>query len=128
MAIFDYTEMQQTTLELLTEFGNSFTLKKPFGEPVYNPKTRRTEQNFKTYTGIGVMKTYTSEMIGFSSNVVQAGDVDFKCVIDNQEITPKEGTDKIEFNGRTYNIINVAEINPPGDSKIIYTLYCRRAD
>lgn len=128
MATFDYAEMQQTALELLTEFGNPFILKKPFGEPVYNPKTKKAEQKYTEYSGICVMKTYTAEAIGELSNIIQAGDVEFKCQLDNEKIVPKEKSDKIIFGNITYNIIEVATINPSGANIIIYTLHCQRAN
>lgn len=127
MATFNYPEMQDVALELLTEFGNTFELKKPEGESVYNPKTKRNEQKFTYYRGTCVMKTYTAEAIGELSNIIQAGDVEFKAVMDSLKIIPKENSDKIIYGGISYNIISVATSNPSGEAILIHTLHCRRA-
>lgn len=124
---FDYSSMRSMATNLLTEFGNSFVLKKPDGKPVYNSVTKKNEQGFLSYPGKGVMKTYTVEMAGSLSNIINAGDVSFVCTLDDISIIPTEGKDKIEYGGHTYNVLDVATSNPSGAKVIVHTLHCRRA-
>lgn len=127
MAEFDYNEMRGVANTLFNYFGNPFILKKPDGDPVVNPKTKKTEQKYITYPGRCVMKTYSAESIGELVNVIEAGDVSFSCTLDDIKIIPKENKDKIEYKGVTYNIIHVATSNPSGQLIIVHTLHCRRA-
>ena len=121
-----YEEMNQLAIDLLTEFGNPFILKKPDGEAKYNPKTKRTEQMFLEYPGICVMKPYSAETIGMLSNIINAGDVEFTCTIDDPSIIPEESKDKLIFGKVAYNIINVTTIDPSGELTIVYKIQCRR--
>lgn len=121
-----YNEMRTMANGLFTQFGNSFVLKKPDGEAKYNPKTKKTEQSFIEYSGKCVMKAYSAETIGLLSNIINAGDVEFVCTMDNIEIIPTENKDKLVYANNTYNIINVTTINPSGDSVVIYKIQCRR--
>lgn len=127
MATFNYAEMQDVAVELITEFGNPFELKKPDGESVYNPKTKRNEQRFTSYKGICVMKTYATEAIGELANIIHAGDVEFKAVMNVLSVVPKEEKDKLIYGGVSYNIISVATSNPSGQDVLVHTLHCRRA-
>lgn len=127
MATFDYQEMRDTATDMFEEFGNPFILKKPDGEPRYNPKTKKTEQLYKDYTGICVMKTYEAEVIGTLNNVINAGDVTFKCVMDDINIIPEASKDKLIYEGVTYNLITPASADPSGSFVIVHTLLCRKA-
>jgi hypothetical protein len=124
---FNYDKMRNLADSLLTKFGNNFVLKKPEGKPAYNPVTKKNVQKYKDFTGKCVMKPYTTEMIGMLSNIVNAGDVQFKCVFDDETVIPEEGVDKIVFGDILYNIIGIELINPAGNKIIIYTFHCRRA-
>ena len=126
MAKFNYTKMRTMASNLLSQFGNSFILKKPEGSAVYNPKTKKTDQIYKEYTGKCVMKTYTAETIGMMSNIINAGDVAFVCTMDDIKVIPEENKDKIVYGGISYNIIDIATSNPNGSTIIIHTLHCRR--
>ena len=128
MANFDYSSMADTALSLLEDFGNPFTLKKAEGTPVYNPKTKKTEVSYKEYSGTGVMLTYDAETIGRSNNIINAGDMKFLCQLDDTSIIPVESTDKILFEGITYNIINKAPINPSGSSVVVFEIQTRRVN
>ena len=127
MAEFNYEEMREVANDLFDLFGNTFILKKPDGTPTYNPKTKKTEQLYKEYSGRCVMKTYSAETIGAMSNIIQAGDVAFSCTLDDNSIRPTEAQDKVNYQGTTYNIISVATSNPSGDLIVVHTLHCRKA-
>lgn len=122
-----YDRMRNTAVSLITTYGNSFVLKKPDRVSVFNPETARNEQQFSEYTGKCVMKPYVAEMIGALNNIIKAGDVEFKCVMDDMSVTPTEGKDKIIFGGNTYNILTVSTIKPDGNTVIVHSLQARRA-
>lgn len=121
-----YDDMRNVAIGLLTEFGNPFTLKKKSGEPTYNPKTKKTEQTYKDYPGVCVMKTYSAEASGMLGNVINAGEVSFVCTMDDISIIPVESTDKVVYCGVTYNIIDVATSNPSGKTVVVHTLHCKK--
>lgn len=121
-----YDEMQDTAKELITEFGNVCTLKKLNNHQKYNEITKKNEPVFTEYNGKCVMKPYTADAIGILSNIIEAGDVEFKCIFDTGVIAT-EMKDKIEFRGITYNILSVSIINPNGDKIIVQTLSARKA-
>ena len=124
---FDYNAMQNMATNLLTEFGNSFVLKKPTGKPVYDAETKKNIQQYSYYNGVCVMKTYTAEMIGNLENIINAGDVSFVCTLKDISVIPTEGKDQVVFGGYTYNVLHVATSNPNGNKIIVHTLHCRRA-
>lgn len=124
---FDYGSMRSMATNLLTEFGNPFVLKKPNGKPVYNAATKKNEQSYLSYSGTGVMKTYTAEMIGNLSNIINAGDVSLVCTLNDISIIPTEGKDQIVYGGHSYNVLHVSTSDPSGAKVIVHTLHCRRA-
>lgn len=124
---FDYGSMRSMATNLLSEFGNSFVLKKPNGKPVYNAVTKKTSQNYLDYSGYCVMKTYSAEAIGSLSNIINAGDVSFVCTMDDISVVPEVSTDKIVYGGKTYNIIDIATSNPSGAKIVVHTIHARRA-
>ena len=122
---FDYKEMQDTASSLIKEFGNPCILNK-LEKTVFNPATKKNEPVYTEYKGDCVRKTYTAEMIGMLSNIIKSGDVEFKCVFDDKTVVPTEGKDKIIFGGITYNILQVSNSTPDGDTVLVYTLQARR--
>lgn len=122
-----YDDMRNVAINLITEFGNPFILKKKNGEPTYNPKTKKTEQLYKDYPGKCVMKTYSAEAAGMLGNIINAGEVSFVCTMDDIKVIPVESTDKVVFGGITYNIIDVATSNPSGNTVVVHTLHCKKA-
>jgi len=122
-----YDRMRSVAVSLIDTYGDSFVLEKPEGLPVFNPDTNRNEQRFSEHSGKCVMKPYVAEMIGSLNNIIKAGDVEFKCVMDDMSVTPTEGKDKIIFGGDTYNILTVSTIKPDGKTVIIHSLQARRA-
>lgn len=122
-----YDKMRNVSVSLITTYGDSLVLQKPDGVPVFNPETNKNEQQFSEYTGKCVMKPYVAEMIGALNNIIKAGDVEFKCVMDDMSVTPTEGKDKIIFGGDTYNILTVSTIKPNGKTVLVHSLQARRA-
>lgn len=125
MKKFDYEKMQNIASTLLDSFGDSCILNK-LEKTIFNPVTKKNEPVYTEYKGTCVRKTYTAEMIGMLSNIIKSGDVEFKCVFDDKTVVPTEGKDKIVFGGITYNIIQVSDSTPDGNTVLVYTLQARR--
>lgn len=121
-----YENMQKVAKTLLKQFGNEFILRKPGGEPAYNPKTKRTEESYKDYFGVCVMKTYSDEAMGALGNIIESGDVAFVCQMNDEKVVPQADKDKLVFNNISYNIIRVQTSNPNGFRTLVHTLQCRR--
>lgn len=126
MATFNYNEMVNVANELFEMFGNEFTLKKKTKDSIYNPITKKNTPVYKNYEGLCVKKTYTSEMIGSLTNIINAGDVQFKCILNDISVIPSEGVDQLVYKGKTYNILEVDTTEPSGDLPVIHTLHTRR--
>lgn len=126
---FNYDSMRKLAQNLVSEnqFGNIITLRKMGKKAIYNPITMKNEKSFEDFLGKGFMKTYSTEMIGDLSNIINAGDVEIICVLDDETVIPTEGVDKIIIEKHTYNILHVAMVNPNGKKVIIHKLHCRRA-
>lgn len=121
-----YNDMRKLADNLITQYGNSFELKKP-GTETYNPVTKKTSKTYTTYKGKCVMRPYTAEMIGSLENIINVGDVQFKCVMQDMSVIPTEGVDYLIFGGIKYDIVSVGETNPSGSTVLIHTLQCRRS-
>lgn len=122
-----YDEMQTVAETLITEYGSSCVLNKLSNNQIFNPLTQKNEQTFEEYKGVCIMKPYTAEMIGSLSNIIKAGDVEFKCVLNDKTVVATEGKDKIIFGGITYNILSVSITNPSGSKILVQTFQARRA-
>ena len=122
-----YDDMRNMAIDLLTQFGNPFVLKKKSGEPVYNPKTKKTEQLYKEFPGVCVKKTYSAEAAGMLGNIINAGECTFVCTMNDISVIPEETVDKVVFQNITYNIIDVATSDPSGTSIIVHFLHCKKA-
>lgn len=125
---FNYEKMRKTAKKLLSSqvFGGKFTLQKPEGS-VYDPIKKKNITTFKDYAGDCVMEAYEDEGLGKLADIVQAGDLTFICNMDDTKIIPIKNSDKIIFEGVTYNIIEVSTINPNGKNILVHKCYARKA-
>lgn len=126
---FDYDAMKEMAYSMLSpeQFGSAFTLVKPDGEPHLDPDTLMMVGGETEHTGVGVMRQYTAEMIGALSNIIEAGDVQLICQMDESGVVPTEGVDKVRFGGEEYSVINVRTLNPNGGNVLLHTLQLRKA-
>lgn len=122
-----YTDMKAVATSLISRFGSDCVLRKPDGKPVFNPDTNKNEQRYSEFTGKCVMRPYVAETIGALNNIIKAGDVEFKCVMDDQSVIPTESVDKILFGGILYNIQTVETVCPDGATILVHSLQARRA-
>lgn len=128
MASFDYESMRTLGVNLLTQFGNPFVLKKAEGKPVYDEVQRKNIQPYKDYTGICIMRNYLAEATGEQATLISAGDTMFICSFDDETVVPTETKDKIEFKGTLYNVLEDTPVNPSGDKYIVHKIFAKRVN
>ena len=119
----DYSRFQNTALRLIQKFGNTATLHKPVGEPVYDPIVGELVRGYRDISGKAVVTGYSAEGIGKSESLIEAGDVRISAVLDE---VPTEVEDDITVGPDRYNIINVTTVKPDGTSIIVYIIQGRR--
>lgn len=126
---FDYDAMAEMANNMIgpEQFGSIFTLVKPDGEPHLDPDTLMMVGGETEHTGVGVMRQYSAEMIGALANIIQAGDVELICRIDDGS-TPVEGVDKVVYSGTEYSVISVRTLNPNGQNLLLHTVQLRRTE
>lgn len=125
---FDYSKMQKITDNLLSKnmFGDTFTLLKTTGT-VYDPVVKKNVSTYEEYTGKCVKKVYKDTGLGKLKDIVKAGDVEFKLVMNDLSVIPEKSKDKIFFANVTYNIIEVNTVDPNGKKILVHTCYARKA-
>lgn len=125
---FNYEKMRKTAKKLLSKqvFGGKFILQHPEGS-TYDPIKKKNVSTYKEYTGDCVMKIYEDDGLGKLGDIVQAGDLTFVCNMDDQNVIPTKNSDKIIFEGVTYNIIEVSTVNPNGKKILVHKCYARKA-
>lgn len=114
-----YSDMADVTVELLTEFGRSVTLKRSTGnsiDPITGVVTPGVDASVIT---TGVLKPYPSRMI----DGVRILSTDRELTITNEQ-TPAP-TDKPTMDGEEWAIVGITEMNPAG-TVIAYKIQVRR--
>lgn len=119
----NYSRFQNTALRLIQKFGNTATLHKPVGSPVYDSIVGDVVQGYRDVKGKAVVTSYSAEVFGKSESLIEAGDVRISAVLDE---APTEVEDDITVGPDRYNVINVTTIKPDGASVIVYVLQGRR--
>lgn len=117
-----YDEMADVALQLITEFGQTVTLKRTqAGE--YDPETgTRGNGLVEEQPAQGILLDYTG--IEFqASTQIQQGDKKLKVAAKGLGWPPGLAN-KAVIQGMTYSVINVNETNPAG-TPLVYTLQVR---
>lgn len=117
-----YTDEYNTAKELLTEFGTELTLHKYVGED-YDEENYTQKIEYVDYSGVGCKFNYTTEAIGTSNNIIQAGDVYILCQL---PVDPTEDSDQITLGRYTYNVITWEDLSPDDSISILYKIQCRK--
>lgn len=119
-----YAEMSATALELLTEFGQTVTLKR-VTPGTYNPATGTATPVVTTQSRKAAIFDYNDFRHGMQNPnglVIEAGDR--RCYMDANGVDP-ELDDQIIIGGVTWSIKNVKSINPSGVS-VLHDIHIRR--
>ena len=114
----DYSKYKETARAKITQYGNAITLIHE-GEKVYNPTTDSYEGGEQRIQGVALQSTCSTKFV--DGNNIKMGDIKFMAVLNRKPITD----DKLEYNGKTYNVISVSELNPNGEDPIYYTIQAR---
>ena len=114
----DYNKYRNKAREKITQYGNPITLIHE-GEKVYNPSSNEYEGSEERIQGVALQLTYSTRFV--DGNNIKMGDIKFMAVLDIKPITD----DKLEYNGKTYTIVSIKEVNPNGEEPIYYDIQAR---
>lgn len=117
-----YSEMQGVANELLTEFGDTWTLRR-VNKGTYNPSTNtRTTDSTDNYSVKCVRQNYKNNQIDGEN--IQNGDILLLVDAYGLEITP-DTTDIFINSSETWQIVNI-ELIKPGDTIVMYKIQVRQ--
>lgn len=121
---FDYSEMSATALELLTEFGQTVTLRK-VTTGAYNPSTGTSTPTVTLSSRKAAVFDYNEFLHGMQHPyglAIEAGDR--RCYMDANGPDPALN-DQVVIGDVVWSIKNVKSINPAGTS-VLHDLQIRR--
>lgn len=120
MATFNYAEMQAVANELITEFGQSGTVKRETPpDPVYGG-----EPTVTIYPATLVPMAYEARFI--DGTVIRAGDMQIYIASVGLPIVPAPG-DIVSANGADYRVINADPNNYDGVTNVVFIVQGRAA-
>jgi hypothetical protein len=120
MATFDYAEMQAVANELITEFGQSGTVKRETPpDPVYGG-----EPTVTSYPATLVPMAYEARFI--DGTVIKTGDMQIYISSVGLPIVPGPG-DVVSANGADYGVINADPNNYDGITPVVFIVQGRIA-
>lgn len=121
-----YEEMAGVALDLISEFGQTITLRDTVpGEydPVSGAQTPDVEVD---QAAQAILQDYALQQAGMSyaeGTTIRQGDK--KIMVAAQGLTPPQLTTTVIAGGATWTIVNIKEINPAG-TPLVYELQGRR--
>lgn len=115
----DYSEYKAIAREKLREYGSPIELIHEEGDPVYNEDTNEYETRVKETWGVGLQSSFNQKFIDGTN--IKMEDKKFVVEIDSK---PLSG-DTLEFVGNRYKVINTTEVNPDGNTSILYIIQAR---
>ena len=114
-----YTEMAETALELLTEFGKTVTLVRVTGD-TFDPVTgAAVAGSDASVTTTGLIKPYNDSLI--DGTRILSGDKEL--VLSNEQVPTQ--TDKVTIDGENWAIVNIKSIKPDDATPVVYFCQCR---
>ena len=121
-----YEEMAGVALELISEFGQTITMRDTVpGE--YDPVTGAQTPDVEVdQPAQAILQDYALQQAGMSyaeGTVIKQGDK--KILVAAQGLTPPTLTTTVIADGATWTIVNVKEINPAG-TPLVFELQGRR--
>jgi hypothetical protein len=122
MTTFDYLELRNIAAELLTEFGQSVTLKR-IAAGSYDPATSLVTGDTSTSEVLkGALFDFGAKETHMGTTLVQAGDKRLLLQVGSSKPLL---SDRVVINGTEYAILGVEETNPAGTA-VVYALHLRR--
>ena len=114
-----YSELAETALELLTEFGQAVTINRETSSS-FDPTLGIDTTASSSFTGKGAAFEYKAMQI--DGTIVQAGDIQLYL---NATATVPLIDDRITIDSATYQVMNVEQINPAG-TPVLYIIQLRK--
>ena len=116
---FDYAPLADTSLELLTEFGQDVT-RRSYTAGTYDPATGTTTPTTADTTRKGVLLDFGAGQTLERGGLIQGGDK--RLLVDaTAAVSPQ---DHFVAGGVEYIIVSVGEVNPAG-TRVLFDLHVR---
>lgn len=114
-----YTELADTSLEMLTEFGQDVT-RTTNSEGTYDPSTGAVTQSTASTTRKGAAFPFSGGVTQIRGSLIQSGDI--------QLFLDAEGsvaiTDRYTIGSTVYGVVSYEEYSPAGTA-VLYALHLR---
>lgn len=108
-----YSEMADTALDLIQEFGQTGTISRTTGDTFNSVAGTVSGGTITNYSCSCAIFNFTGED-NKTGWLVQQGDKKILVAASCLSITPNKLSDKITVNSKTYSIENFKEVNPAG--------------
>lgn len=115
----NYQKYANKSEKKIKQYGSPCTLIKKGTEEVYDPTTDTYSATDVRYDGNAIMSAYDIKFV--NGTTILAGDVSFMCTF---KVKP-ENSDKIEYCGKVYKVIDVKPFSPNGMVDIYYKVQGR---
>ena len=115
----NYEKYYKKAYDKVKNYGSSIIITRQSGDPEYNPETDEYEETTVTITGVALQLNYKQSDIDGTN--VKYGDVKFMAVLNGRP----ETNDSVEFEGKTYVIINPSPLNLNGKTDIYCMIQAR---
>lgn len=114
----NYQKYADKAFDKIKKYGSAIMITHS-GKKVYDKETNTYVDNGTTVTGVAIQRNYQQRDIDGTN--VKMGDIQFMASLNGKPYS----NDKIEFEGKTYTVINVSALAPDGKTDIFYTIQAR---
>lgn len=108
---FDYSEIADDAVGILTEFGQSITLTKPGTDSAYDPQTGQVTGTLAVFLGVGAVFDYTQR--DMANTEIKQGDRRI-YIAPNLGAMPATGDNVTLADGTILSIVASRPLNPAG--------------
>lgn len=115
----NYSKYHEIAKNKISQYGSEIVIIRKLDE-VYNENTNEYEFTEERINGKAILSNFEFE--SENNSTVLRNDILLMCYFENGN--PKI-SDEVIFANKTYNIVNIKELNPNGECSIYYKLQCR---
>ena len=114
----NYQKYADKAFDKIKKYGSSIQITHS-GKKVYDPATNTYTDSGTTVSGVAIQRNYEQKNIDGTN--IRMGDVQFMCSLNGRPFS----NDTIEFDGKSYTVVNVDCLNPNGKTDIFYLIQAR---
>ena len=116
-----YAELADTSLEMLTEFGQDVT-RTTNSEGTYDPSTGAVSQSTASTTRKGAVFPFAKGVIQIRGKLIQSGDIELFLDAEGSVSI----TDRYTIGSTVYSVVSFEEYSPAGTA-VLYVMHLRVA-